>query len=88
MKNFKKIITTFVLVALFITSFSAINTDTAQAASNSSTIKGIEKTTVKTSTSLTDEGKIKISWSKSKGFKVDYYQVYTYGIRGECGYMS
>lgn len=40
------------------------------------TITGIEETTVKAKTSLTSSGKIKISWTKSKGYKVDSFEVY------------
>jgi len=40
------------------------------------TIAGIEATTIKASTSLTSAGKIKVAWTKSKGYKVDYFEVY------------
>ena len=40
------------------------------------TVEGIEGTTVKARTSLTSAGKIKVSWTKSKGYKVDFFEVY------------
>lgn len=40
-----------------------------------SIIQGVESTTIKNSSSLTSKG-IKLSWKKSPGYKVDYYEVY------------
>lgn len=42
---------------------------------NASIISGVENTTIKNSSSLTSKG-IKISWTKSAGYKVDYYEVF------------
>lgn len=39
------------------------------------TITGVENTTIKASTVL-EEGFIQLSWQKSAGYKVDYYEVY------------
>ena len=38
-------------------------------------IKGVEATTLKARSSKTAKG-IKITWTKSKGYKVDYFEVY------------
>ena len=38
--------------------------------------EGIEATTIKAKTALTADGKLKITWTKSKGYSVDYYEVY------------
>ncbi len=46
------------------------------AAAKERTIAGIEATTISLSTSYTSSGKIKLSWKKSAGYRVDYYQVY------------
>lgn len=45
-------------------------------AKNEAIRKGIENTSIKLSTSLTSNGKIKLSWKKAAGYKVDYYEVY------------
>ena len=37
---------------------------------------GVEATTVDMSSSLTEKGTIRIDWSKSPGYKVDYYEVW------------
>ena len=37
---------------------------------------GVEATTVELSASLTSSGKIRLDWSKSPGYKIDYYEVY------------
>ena len=37
---------------------------------------GIEATTIKLKSALTSDGKIKLTWTKSKGYAVDYYEVY------------
>ena len=46
------------------------------AKANAKIIAGIEATTIKASTAKTSTGKIKIKWTKSAGYKVDYYEVY------------
>ena len=38
-------------------------------------ISGVENTTIKNTSSITSKG-IKLSWTKSPGYKVDYYEVY------------
>ena len=37
---------------------------------------GVQATTIKLSSSLTERGEIALSWVKSAGYKVDYYQVF------------
>ena len=37
---------------------------------------GIESTTIKVKSAITADGKIKLTWTKSKGYGVDYYEVY------------
>ncbi|MBQ4649316.1 MAG: hypothetical protein IJB73_01300 [Firmicutes bacterium] len=76
MKGIKKLVTIMLALALVLTAAVPHITDSAYAASKSSTIKGVEASTIKAKTTLTDEGKIKVSWTKSKGYKVDYYQIY------------
>ncbi|MCI6854273.1 MAG: InlB B-repeat-containing protein [Firmicutes bacterium] len=46
-----------------------------QAAKTEQIIKGVEATTLKATSSKTAKG-IKITWTKSKGYKVDYFEVY------------
>ena len=36
----------------------------------------MEKTTIKASTQKLSGGKIKVKWTKSPGYRVDYYEVY------------
>lgn len=43
---------------------------------NQRTRMGVEATVVDVSASLTEKGTIRIDWSKSPGYKVDYYEVY------------
>jgi len=43
---------------------------------NSKVIAGVENTTIKVSTVRLSSGKIKVKWTKSKGYKVDYYEIY------------
>lgn len=38
--------------------------------------RGVEATTVEMSSSLTEKSKIRLDWSKSPGYKVDYYEVW------------
>ena len=46
-----------------------------QAAKTEQIIKGVEATTLKATSSKTAKG-IKITWTKSKGYKVDYFEIY------------
>ncbi|MBR3706917.1 MAG: hypothetical protein IKM19_08085 [Firmicutes bacterium] len=39
-------------------------------------IKGVENTTVKLTTKRLSGGKIRVKWTKSKGYKVDYYEIF------------
>ena len=41
-----------------------------------STRIGVEATTVEMSSSLTEKGTIRLDWSKSPGYKVDYYEIW------------
>ena len=79
MKHIKKLLTIVMMAALVLTMTVPQMTDDAFAATKSSvqkTINGIEDTTIKATSSVNSSSKIKISWTKSKGYKVDYYQVY------------
>ena len=38
--------------------------------------KGVKKTKLKLNVSVTSKGNMKLTWKKSKGYNVDYYQVY------------
>ena len=76
MKHLKKLLTILMMTALVFTATVPYMTESASAAVNSSTIKGVENTTIKAKTALTEDGKIKVTWTKSKGYKVDCYQVY------------
>lgn len=38
--------------------------------------EGVQNTTIKLSSSLTNKGNIKLNWKKSNGYRVDYYEVY------------
>ena len=38
--------------------------------------EGVEATTIKVKSAITSDGKIKLTWTKSKGYAVDYYEVY------------
>ena len=44
--------------------------------SDAKLIAGVEATTVKMTSSLTGAGKIRLDWTKSAGYKVDYYEVF------------
>lgn len=43
---------------------------------NAKLVAGVEATKIKAKTELTSKGKIKVSWTKEKGYKVDYYEVF------------
>ena len=51
---------------------------------NQKIIDGIEDTTIKLSSSIAKKG-IKVTWTKSPGYKVDYYQVYR-SVKKSSGY--
>ena len=38
--------------------------------------KGVKKTKLKLNVSVTSKGNMKLTWKKSKGYSIDYYQVY------------
>ncbi len=46
---------------------------------------GVEATTLRLSSALTEKGHIKLTWTKSPGFKVDYYEVYR-SLEKDTGY--
>ncbi len=43
---------------------------------SSSIQKGVEATTIRVSSAITAAGKIRLDWTKSVGYKVDYYEVF------------
>lgn len=43
---------------------------------DASVLKGIQESTVALEASLNDAGKARLDWTKSPGYKVDYYEVY------------
>ncbi len=67
-------------------SFQAIGKVSAPDTSDRTRI-GVEATTVDMDSSLTEKGKIRIDWSKSPGYKVDYYEVWRSTARNS-GYGS
>lgn len=76
MKGIKRLLAVAMMAVMVFTIVVPHMTTDAFAASKSSIIKGVEDTTIKAKTTLTENGKIKVTWTKSKGYKVDYYQIY------------
>ena len=52
---------------------------------NAKIIKGVEKTTVTLKSKLTKNKKILLSWTKSRGYKVDRFQIYR-SVKKNSGY--
>ncbi|MBR1989269.1 MAG: fibronectin type III domain-containing protein [Firmicutes bacterium] len=44
--------------------------------SNETLIKGVQNTTLKVKTVLVGDRQIRVIWTKSKGYKMDYYEIY------------
>ena len=77
MKNItKKMMSFLLLFALLFTMTVPSVTGEALAATKSETISGIKQSTIKAKSSLTSKGRIKLTWTKSKGYSVDFYEVY------------
>lgn len=43
---------------------------------NAKIVKGVENTTIALKSKLTKDGKMLLTWTKSKGYKVDYFEFY------------
>jgi hypothetical protein len=48
-------------------------------------ICGVRSTNIKAKSSVTKKGSIKVSWTKSKGYSMDYYEVYR-SVKKNSGY--
>ena len=48
-------------------------------------MKGVENTTIVLKSKLTKEGKVLLTWTKSKGYKVDKFEVYR-SVKRHSGY--
>ncbi len=49
--------------------------------------QGVKDTTIKLSSSLTSAGKVRLTWKKSAGYRVDYYEVFR-STKKSSGYTS
>ncbi len=52
---------------------------------NAKLVKGVENTTIVLKSKLTKEGKVLLTWTKSKGYKVDKFEVYR-SVKRHSGY--
>lgn len=64
--------------------FSNMLGDTAYVG-DTKTTAGVKNTTIKLSSAVTKKGSIKLSWTKSKGYKLDYYEVFR-SVKKNSGY--